>query len=124
MLRCLEQLRVDVHVLAAGRERVERLAVHEVELHLVAEHPVRFGVLVALGPVPLLGQLLRRRDDPLADRLEVVRQLRVLDDGRLELLMHAGGGLHDLRVAGAAAGEEAAEEKSDEAQRFRECFHG
>jgi hypothetical protein len=87
-------------VLTAGRECVERLAVHEVKLHVLREHPRL--VFLALRTIPLRIQLLGRRDDAVADALDVTGELRVGDDGGFQAGMRLVRLADDGLVAGAA----------------------
>ena len=106
VLALLEQLGVDVHVLPAGRERVERLAVHEVELHRASSSNIqdRSSSLLRLG---LRAQSVRHaggRHDPVPDLLDVRGHLRVGDDGLGQLPVELVGLELHLLVGRLAAG--------------------
>ena len=118
----LEQLVVDVNVIAAGGERVERLAVDQVELDVVGPHPVVVGFEMRVRAVVLLVNFPGRRDDVLADRLEVAVQIRVLLDGGGEALVGLVGlGFHggiahrtSAKTGGGGGGQQGDDDTGDE----------
>jgi hypothetical protein len=113
ILAKLKQLRVDVHVLAAGRESIERLAVHEVKLHLLRKHPIPILILEMARRADLLAiRLLRHLDDPIPHLLDVIRQLPIPDDGRLQPTMRLIRLIDDLPIGHRASPHQHQQQRS------------
>src|SRR4051812_46697591 len=72
--------------------------------HLRRVHPVVALLLIEVrfGPDLFLVRFLRRRDDPLTDRLQITSELRILDLRGLERLVHVSRVIDDRSIGRAA----------------------